>query len=678
VTVASQGAALLLVDLQRDFLERAGLHPEADALCARAAMLLGAARRRGLPVVHAHTRTRADGSDRMPHWQRQDIRQCVDGTPGAEPPPELAPAEGELVLRKTHFSAFGDARLEPWLRQRGVTRLIVAGVYLHGCVRSTVLDAYESGFAVCVVDDAVGSTEPLHAEVTRVYLDGRAASFARVVEVIGELDGASNGEPRRAEERALPVAMIEGVRRGSRDRSHLPHRNPCRIGEVLWRVPVASAGDVAEAAAAGERAGHSWRRIAPAERAALLARWAGDMDDRRAAFTDLIVRETAKPRRFAEEEIGRAVAHVRIAAELARDPEQTSRSLEPGVAARRRPLGVVGLVTPWNNPMAIPVGKIAPALAFGNAVVLKPAPEASATALAILESLERAGCPHGLVNLVLGDGATARALCREPHVAAISVTGSLATGQVVAAHCAVALKPFQAELGGNNAALVLADADLETAAAGLARAAFGFAGQRCTAIRRFVVERRVAARFETLVCEASASLANGAPDDPATEVGPLISAAKRDRVLTAIDRAVAAGARLAVGGVVPAALSHGAWMTPAVLADVDPLGRLAQEETFGPVAVLLPADDLEHALALANGVPQGLVLAAHTRDDGARARILEAAEAGILQLRSGPLAIHPRAPFAGWKASGFGPPEHGVWDADFYARAQAVYTNGEC
>jgi acyl-CoA reductase-like NAD-dependent aldehyde dehydrogenase len=192
-------------------------------------------------------------------------------------------------------------------------------------------------------------------------------------------------------------------------------------------------------------------------------------------------------------------------------------------------------------------------------------------------------------------------------------------------------------------------------------------------VRRFVVEESVAARFATLAADATAALANGAPDDPSTEIGPLISAEKRDRVIAAIDDAVAAGARLMCGGTVPQDHAHGAWLHPALLTDVDPRSRLAQEETFGPLAIILPARDLDDALAIANDVPQGLVLSVHTHDEGARARILESGQAGIVQLAPGPLAVHPMAPFSGWKGSGLGPPEHGTWDADFYSRARAVY-----
>jgi acyl-CoA reductase-like NAD-dependent aldehyde dehydrogenase len=181
-----------------------------------------------------------------------------------------------------------------------------------------------------------------------------------------------------------------------------------------------------------------------------------------------------------------------------------------------------------------------------------------------------------------------------------------------------------------------------------------------------------------MAVDAIRALAIGDPSDRVTEVGPLVSVAHRDRVLAAIDRARAGGARLVVGGTVPAALAAGAWLAPALLADAAPGSRIVQEETFGPVAVLQVARDLDEAIALANGVPQGLLQSVHTRDAAARARALAAAEVGMVQLALGPLAVHPRAPFSAWKASGLGPPEHGVWDAAFYTRTQAVYEDPTC
>jgi acyl-CoA reductase-like NAD-dependent aldehyde dehydrogenase len=225
-------------------------------------------------------------------------------------------------------------------------------------------------------------------------------------------------------------------------------------------------------------------------------------------------------------------------------------------------------------------------------------------------------------------------------------------------------------LGGNNAAIVLADADLEVAAATLADSAFAFCGQRCTAIRRFVVEKPVAARFRDLVVAAMAGVRVGDPAAETTDAGPLISADSRVRVEAAIAAASAAGATQSVG-VDPG--RGGGWMAPVLLSGVAPETRIAQEETFGPVAMILTAADVDEAIAIANCVEQGLVLSVHTKDGAARARVLRAARVGVVQADGSPLRVHPDAPFGGWKASGLGPPEHGRWDAQFFSRPQARY-----
>jgi acyl-CoA reductase-like NAD-dependent aldehyde dehydrogenase/nicotinamidase-related amidase len=663
--------ALVLVDLQGDFLASPGLAPDADTLAARAAALLAAFRARGLPVAHAHTRVAADGADAMPHWRRRAAVPCREGSAGAEPPAALAPIAGECVARKRFYGPFADPGLEAWLRARGVERLVVAGCHLHACVRQTVLEAYERGYQVVVADDAVATPEPLHGALTRAWLAERFAAFRSAAEIVAELDG----KPPAARE-GLPAAWIAGAARPARAGACFVHRDPCDTARVLAEVPLAGADEVAHAARVAETAQRAWAADTVERRASLLEAWAGELDADRERLVERLVREVAKPRRFAEEEVARAAAHARVAAALVR--AAAPLAIAPGVRAELRPVGVVGLVTPWNNPVAIPVGKLAPALGFGNGVVWKPAPQAPGCAQLVLEALARAGAPAGLANAVFGAADAAHALCREPRVAALALTGSSETGRVVAGLCAAALKPLQAELGGNNAAIVLADADLAAAAADLAQAAFGFAGQRCTAIRRVVVAAEAAARFEALFAEAARALRVGDPADAATDVGPLVSAEKRDRVLAAIARARREGARLVTGGEVPPGLAHGAWLAPTLLADAAPASAIVQEEGFAPVAVLQTARDLDEALALANGVAHGLLASVHTSDPGARGRLGAALEAGIVQLAPGPLRIDARAPFVGWKASGLGPPEHGLWDAAFYARTQAVYGPAPC
>jgi acyl-CoA reductase-like NAD-dependent aldehyde dehydrogenase/nicotinamidase-related amidase len=664
--------ALLLVDLQADFLDRPGLVPAKAALTEQCARLLMGCRALGVPVLHAHTLVRADGSDRMPHWKRSGYWACVEETPGSRPPPALAPAGSEPIVGKTAFSAFGNPGFEARLRELGADTLILAGIYLHSCVRATALDAYGRGFDVWIVSDAVGSTEPLHAAVSRRYLEGRAASFLAIDAVLTRL-GSAPRRPRRFAGAPLPVACIGGEWRRAADHPRIEKRNPARWDEVLGEVPMGGSEEVGAAAAMAAAACGPWRQMDVAARHSLLESWADRLSARSDALAGLLAREAGKPICDARAEIGRAVALIATACRVAADQGALVSASARGVWARRRPHGVVALITPWNNPVAIPVGKLAPALAFGNTVVWKPSWQAPRTAVAVMESLLESGFPEGAVNMVMGDAETAWHMILEPAIAAVSLTGSQAAGQQASALCAQVGKPLQAELGGNNAAVVLPDCDLVRFAPAMAMAAFGFAGQRCTATRRFIVldaERRA---FEDALTASVEALRLGPPESPATQVGPMISMQSRARVQDAVDGAVAHGARILCGGKVPEELGHGCWYRPTLLGCDDPKAAIVREETFGPVAVIQTAPDFDAALALANAVPQGLVTTLYGEDRALQSRFAERAEAGVLRLNETEFGIDPDAPFGGWKASGMGPPEHGIWDREFYSRAQAVY-----
>lgn len=411
-----------------------------------------------------------------------------------------------------------------------------------------------------------------------------------------------------------------------------------------------------------------------------LERWAQTLERDADALSRLLALEIGKPVAEARDELRRTLAHIRLAATLAREAlEETPAA---GVRVCYRPVGTVALITPWNNPLAIPAGKLAPALAFGNGCVWKPSPRAPRCALALHRALCDAGLPTGLVQLVAGDAETARDIVADSRIDAVALTGSNFAGRAISALCAARQKPLQAELGGNNAALILDDWDFDEAdLVQLAQAVFGFAGQRCTALRRLIVQRGILERFTDAFAAVVRALPVGDPLDPATRVGPLISSEHRRQVQARLDAALADGARLIAQAMLPADADHvdladrwsGHWLPPSLLGDVDPDSPIVQQETFGPIAVILPADDLDQAIALANAVPQGLLAAVYSHDAAAKARCAEQFQAGILKLGPGALAIAAEAPFCGWKASAIGPPEHGRWDRDFYARAQTRY-----
>lgn len=626
--------ALLLVDLQRDYLERPGLVPAEEVLVPAVVELLTAFRDAGLPIAHVRTITAADGSDAMPHWRTAGRTACVDGSPGAQCPPALAERPGEMVAVKQHYSGFADARLDPWLRDRGVEGLIVAGLYTHACVRETVLDAYQLGYDVAVASGAVGTDDVAHADATRAWLTGRAACFVSTAEVL------------------VGLGLVAPA--GSQVATGAAEATEADVDRTVRSVALAQPG---------------WADTAPAARADLLHRWADLIDERHDALAAAIVEQVAKPIAAAQDEVRRAAAHVRVAAGLLDDGNET---VAPGVRVRRRPVGVIGAITPWNNPVALPAGKIAPALALGNGVVLKPAPEGAAATTGLVDALLDAGAPPGLVGVVNGGARTGSAVAAHPGVDAVVVTGSVATGRLLAARCGSLLKPLQAELGGNNAAIVLADADLDAIVPALVRGAFAYSGQRCTAIRRLVVEASI---LDAVVERATAVLRDlvvGDPRDPGTDLGPLISVAARDRVRAVVEGARREGA-LVRENPLPRGLPAGAWLSPCLIVTGDRSSSIVQDETFGPVLVVQPADGLDDALEAANGVGQGLIMAICTDDASAREAFRRRASAGILQFGPGPLPVHPEAPFGGWKDSGLGPPEHGRWDVDFMTRTQAVY-----
>lgn len=660
--------ALLLVDIQSDFLEREGLVPRPDVLIRQVARLVDGCRALNIPVLHVHTQVRSDGSDRMPHWKRADTYLCVEGTAGVLPPETLRPAADERRFTKRFYSAFGEPSLAAALNELGIDTLVIAGIYLHGCVRSTVLDAYERGYEVWIADDAVGSSEPDHAELTRAYLKGRAAEFIPTDALLSRLGARESG---LCTAEVIPAACIGGRRVNREARQYIERRNPSNWSEITACISVAGVIEVNDAGGAAAAALGPWRETAAAQRAALLDAWANALRRRWRELAGLLALEIGKPVADGRAEINKAVEFIRAAAGLSRQG-QTTRIVGAPVRVRHRPRGVIGLITPWNNPIAIPAGKIAPALAWGNAVVWKPAVESPRTALALMESLRDAGIDPALVNLVFGDAPTARLLIEHPMVDAISLTGSIETGRATAALCSRLGKPLQAELGGNNAAIILSGCDLRREAHALALSAFSFGGQRCTSIQRFVVERAVLREFETEFVAAVEALVLGDPLDAATHVGPLISRHHRQWIRSIIERAPA-GAHVYCGGDIPRGLEAGCWLRPAVVGRVSPQSVIAREEIFGPVAVILPADDLDQAVRIANGVRHGLVAAVHGGGKIQRQRFAAAAAAGILKFSPGALDVHPLAPFGGWKASGVGPPEHGVWDRQFYTRPQAVY-----
>lgn len=624
----TDAVALVVVDMQHDYLQRPGLTPDAATLVAAVGSILQAFRQAGAPIAHVHTVVPPDGTGALPHWRTGQL-QCVAGTPGVLPPPELVPVPGEFVAHKRHYSGFADPGFEPWLTSHGVGTVAVVGLMEHGCVRATAIDAVAAGFAAMVVTDATATDDPEHAGATRRWLSGRVAAATTLAEVTGLLSNSTTLRRRvsPATRAAQAVATV---------RSHQPN----------------------------------WAQLPAPQRAAIIDRWAAVIESRSGELAAAITADVHKPVVHAGDEVRRTAGHLRSAARLA--TTDTTFTVAEGVVVRRHPAGVAALVMPWNNPLAIPAAKASAALAVGNTVVIKPAPQTKAVTELLVATATQAGVPHEVLAVVEGGPDAAMAVVGAPGVDVVAVTGSIATGRRVAAECLRLGRPVQAELGGNNAVVVLDDADLATEVPALVAGAFAFSGQRCTAIRRAVVQPGILDRFVAATVAAMDSIVIGDPTDPSTQFGPLVSAAAAWRVNAAVDAAVASGATVVHRVRLDAPDGRG-WCAPTLLVANDPTLPIVLNETFGPVLVVQPASDIDDAVALANGVEQGLVAAVCSADPDLRRRVADRLFAGIVHHGAAPPAIHPDAPFGGWGSSGIGPPEHGVWDLDLFTRTQAVY-----
>ena len=449
----------------------------------------------------------------------------------------------------------------------------------------------------------------------------------------------------------------------------LVSRSPQRPDDLVVEVEEAGAEAVAGAAERARATAGRWAATPALERSAALGAAADALAGAAAEVTDLMVREVGKPVTEAGAEVARGVGILRYYAQQALDPDGETYP-GPGPAAlllaRRRPRGVAGLITPWNFPVAIPLWKAAPALAFGNAVLLKPSPDATGLALRLAELLAPA-LPDGLFQVLPGGAGTGEALLDQ--VDCLSFTGSVAVGRQVAVAATERGIPSQAEMGGLNASIVLPDADPERAATVVAGAAMGYAGQKCTATSRAIVVGDPGPFTEALVA-AVRELAVGDPAEQATVVGPVITEQAMRRVTDAAEEAAAGGGRVLTGG---RALDGKGWFVAPTLVDsLGPDARLAQEEVFGPIAVVLAVADEDEAVAAANGVRYGLVGSVFTRDLDRALGLAARLDTGMIRVNAPTSGVDYLAPFGGEKDSSFGPREQGKAARDFYTSTRTV------
>jgi acyl-CoA reductase-like NAD-dependent aldehyde dehydrogenase len=471
---------------------------------------------------------------------------------------------------------------------------------------------------------------------------------------------------------------IAGEWRPATSGETMENRNPANRDEVLGLFASSGSDDVDAAIAAAEEAYRSWRFSSPMTRASILHKAANILESRIPEVGRELTREEGKT---LKEGIGETTRAVQILRYFAGEAQQPTGEHYPSVSPHtllytsREPLGVVAVVTPWNFPIAIPAWKIAPALAFGNTVVFKPASLTPLTAVRLVEALDEAGLPAGVLNLVTGSAANVGdPLVRDPRVVAITFTGSNETGAELRRSAAERGAKLQLELGGKNPAIVLADADLDHALGHVVAGAMMSTGQKCTATSRAIVDRRIIDRFTEMLADRIGGLKVGDPLDAETQIGPLIDDRAAERLAGEVDSAKQAGAELIVGGErLGSGLERGAFLAPTLFADVDPGSRLGQDELFGPVLGVIPVDSMEEAMAVANQVKFGLAASIFTRDLGRALTFAREIEAGVVHVNSETAGAEPQVPFGGMKGSSSYSREQGKSAREFFTQVKTVY-----
>jgi aminomuconate-semialdehyde/2-hydroxymuconate-6-semialdehyde dehydrogenase len=476
--------------------------------------------------------------------------------------------------------------------------------------------------------------------------------------------------------------FINGEYVASGDGRTFEKRSPVD-GRVIARVAEAGAGEVDAAVQAARQALEGpWGRLTVATRTELLHALAKEIERRFDAFLEAEVADTGKPASLARAvDIPRGAANFEIFADVVKNvPTEAFETATPDGRgalnyAVRRPVGVVAVVCPWNLPLLLMTWKVGPALACGNAVVVKPSEETPQTAALLGEAMNAVGIPRGVYNVVHGFGpdSAGELLTRHPGVDAITFTGETRTGTAIMKAAAEGNRPVSMELGGKNPALVFADADLDAAVAGTLRSAFENCGQVCLGTERVYVERPIFEGFVRRLAAGAEALRVGPPADPASQLGPLISQGHREKVLSYYRKAVEEGATVVTGGGVPAmppALAEGAWIQPTIWTGLPDTAAVCREEIFGPCCHVAPFDSEDEAIRRANDTPYGLAAAVWTRDLARAHRVAGRLQVGLAWVNSWFLR-DLRTPFGGAKQSGVGR-EGGVHSLEFYTEQKNV------
>jgi alpha-ketoglutaric semialdehyde dehydrogenase len=456
--------------------------------------------------------------------------------------------------------------------------------------------------------------------------------------------------------------------------------NPSNTDDVVGEFTSGSAADVAKAVAAAKAAFPAWSRTTPQERYDILKKASDEVLARKEELGRILSREEGK---ILAEGIGEAARAGQIlaffAGECLRLGGETIPSVRPGVGVEmtREPIGVVALITPWNFPIAIPAWKIAPALAYGNTVVIKPAEIVPHSTWALVDILNRAGLPKGVLNLVMGKGSVVgQAMLENPDVTALSFTGSVATGRKLAATCVAAnpMKKFQLEMGGKNPLVVLDDADVDVAVASALNGAFFSTGQRCTASSRLIVTDKIHNRFVDVLTEKMKALVVDDALKVGSQIGPVVDQSQMDQDERYLEIGRKEGAKLHWGGERLNRGTPGFYLQPALFTEASNSMRIAREEIFGPVASVIRVKDYDEALAIANDTEFGLSAGICTTSLKHAAHFKRNSEAGMVMVNLPTAGVDYHVPFGGRKASSYGPREQGAYAREFYTTVKTSYT----
>ncbi|GGE30119.1 putative aldehyde dehydrogenase YcbD [Pullulanibacillus camelliae] len=472
---------------------------------------------------------------------------------------------------------------------------------------------------------------------------------------------------------------INGEWKASSTQKLLECISPANQHECVGYVQDSSKEDVDQAVEAATQASQAWRKLGGVARGQYLYKIAESLEKRHQEIAETLTREMGKPIAEAKGETSRGIAILRYyASEGMRKtgdviPASDSRAL---MYTDRVPLGVVGVITPWNFPVAIPLWKMAPALIYGNTVVLKPASEAAVTAAKIIECVHEAGVPAGVVNIVTGRGSiVGDRLIEHPQVKGITFTGSNAIGNGVARKAVARGAKYQLEMGGKNPVIVAEDADIDKAVAATISGGFSSTGQKCTATSRVIIHERVYEAFKARLLEKTEALQVGDGLNEATAIGPSVSEAQLNTVLAYIEKGKEEGATLLLGGGRPKApeLADGFYVEPTIFADVTSDMTIGQEEIFGPVLALMKVSSIEEAISLANDIEFGLSASIFTQNIENMFTFIDDIDAGLVRVNFETAGVELQAPFGGMKASSSGSREQGEAAKEFFTSIKTVF-----